>query len=67
MTRKQRGRNAPASLPREIRVRTTTALRVTAEPADAWVVNGRVIRFLDPLLPDDTAAPPRRRFGLFGR
>jgi len=59
MTRKQRG-----TTPREIRVRLATP-SVPAEKHDVWVVNGRVIRFLDPLQPEDAALPrPRtRRFG----
>jgi hypothetical protein len=55
---------AVARAPREIHVRLT-APRPGNEIPDVWVVNGRVIRFLDPSRPDVEAAPRRgRRFGL---
>jgi len=38
--------------PREIRVRMSSP-RVAESQPDVWVVNGRVIRFLDPSRPDD--------------
>jgi len=55
-----------ARMPREIHVRMPAA-RVTAAP-DVWVVNGRVIRFLDPSRPEEAqpARAPRRPLnGLF--
>lgn len=57
---------ATARMPREIHVRMP-APRVAAAP-DVWVVNGRVIRFLDPSRPEEAqpARAPRRAFaGLF--
>jgi hypothetical protein len=56
----RRGATAVARPPREIRVRMTAARAAAfgAPPPDVWVVNGRVIRFLDPMGPDDVAAPP---------
>ena len=38
--------------PREIKVRLT-APRPGEPQSDVWVVNGRVIRFLDPLRPEE--------------
>jgi hypothetical protein len=67
MKRKQRrGTGIVTREPREIHVRMTAPRTVTAQP-EAWVVKGRVIRFLDPLAPEDVA-PPRtvgRRAGLW--
>jgi hypothetical protein len=42
-----------------------TTPSVAAEKQDVWVVNGRVIRFLDPLRPEDVTVPrePSRRVG----
>jgi hypothetical protein len=53
-----------ARAPREIHVRLATP-SVPAEKHDVWVVNGRVIRFLDPMQPEDLTLPPQptRRFG----
>ncbi len=58
--------------PREIRVRMP-APRPVEERPDVWVVNGRVIRFLDPSRPEDGGAGPagergehRRLGGLLG-
>jgi hypothetical protein len=51
--------------PREIHVRMATP-RPAAELPEVWVVNGRVIRFLDPSRPDvDAPRRPARRLGLF--
>jgi hypothetical protein len=65
MKHSHRGRTvAPRVGPREIHVRMT-APRPAAELPDVWVVNGRVIRFLDPSRPEVDVAPLRpRRFGL---
>ena len=71
MKRSQWGKKATAPRgPREIRVRMTAPRPVAAGAAqvpDVWVVNGRVIRFLDPSRPDVDSLPQRstRRFGLF--
>lgn len=56
-----------ARSPREIRVRLS-AVRPADGPPDVWVVNGRVIRFLDPLRPEDTSGMdrPHRLGGLLG-
>jgi hypothetical protein len=64
MKRRQRkGRAAVAHPKREIKVRMTTARAAGfgAAPPDVWVVNGRVIRFLDPMRPDEVSAPAARR------
>lgn len=37
-----------------------TAPRPADTQSDVWVVNGRVIRFLDPMRPEDTATVVRR-------
>ena len=52
--------------PREIRVRITSPRPATEAAPDVWVVNGRVIRFLDPSRPDVDSLPRQRtrRFGL---
>ena len=64
MKHRHRGRTAGPRAPREIHVRMS-APRPSNEAPDVWVVNGRVIRFLDPSRPDVDAAPHRgRRFGL---
>ena len=42
-------------VPREIRVRATSP-RMGDGPPDVWVVNGRVIRYLDPMRPEDGGA-----------
>jgi hypothetical protein len=68
MKRRQRRGGAVATHPkREIKVRMTAA-RVAgfaAAPPDVWVVNGRVIRFLDPMGPDEVSLPvARRRLGV---
>lgn len=48
----RRGRSAVRA-PREIRVRMTSPRAAVGGQPDKWVVNGRVIRFLDPCAPDD--------------
>jgi hypothetical protein len=60
------GKVAAVRGPREIRVRLTSPRVPGVETPDAWVVNGRVIRFLDPSRPDVDALPVERhrRFGL---
>jgi hypothetical protein len=65
MKHSHRGRTAaPRVGPREIHVRMT-APRPASELPDVWVVNGRVIRFLDPSRPEVDIAPlPTRRFAL---
>ena len=64
MKHSHRGGKAAPRGPREIHVRMS-APRPAAELPDVWVVNGRVIRFLDPSRPEGDAAPLRtRRFGL---
>jgi hypothetical protein len=52
--------------PREIHVRITGPRPNSAEqPPEVWVVNGRIIRFLDPSRPAVDAPRPRpHRFGL---
>ncbi len=65
MKHRQPGRVTAPRAPREIHVRITGPRPVSAEPPEVWVVNGRVIRFLDPSRPDVDA--PRKvvhRFGL---
>jgi hypothetical protein len=66
--RHRRGGAAVAHPKREIKVRMTTARAagLAAAPPEVWVVNGRVIRFLDPMRPDEVGAPPavRRRPGI---
>lgn len=54
-TQRRGGRGRGGRAPREIRVRAT-APRVGDGPPDVWVVNGRVIRFLDPMRPEDSGA-----------
>lgn len=49
-----------ARAPREIRVRMSAPRPAESQP-DVWVVNGRVIRFLDPSRPDDFGAESARR------
>ena len=44
--------------PREIRVRVVATQRPADATSDVWVVNGRVIRFLDPSRPDESAVEP---------
>lgn len=53
-SRRRSGRTAIRA-PREIHVRMT-APHVADGPPDVWVVNGRVIRFLDPSRPEDAGA-----------
>lgn len=65
MKHSPRGTATAPRAPREIHVRMTSP-RPAGEPAhEAWVVNGRVIRFLDPARPDVDAPQQRpHRFGL---
>jgi hypothetical protein len=67
MKHRHRGKVAAAPRgPREIHVRLT-APHLPSQAPEVWVVNGRVIRFLDPSRPDVDAVRPRlphRRFGL---
>jgi hypothetical protein len=67
MKRRHRGTTtATVRGPREIHVRLT-APQVAVGPApEVWVVNGRVIRFLDPSRPD-VETLPRERLHRFGR
>jgi hypothetical protein len=55
----RRASGAPHA-PREIKVRMPAPRPVSVAAPDVWVVNGRVIRFLDPSRPEETAAPRRR-------
>jgi hypothetical protein len=67
MRRHRKGVAAVVHPKREIKVRMTTARAagLGAAPPDVWVVNGRVIRFLDPMGPDEVSAPVvRRRVGV---
>ncbi|HEV7678420.1 MAG TPA: hypothetical protein VGQ42_07615 [Candidatus Dormibacteraeota bacterium] len=64
MKRSQRRGGAVATHPkREIKVRMTAARAAAfaTAPPDVWVVNGRVIRFLDPMGPDEVPVPAARR------
>jgi len=54
-----------ARAPREIRVRMA-APRPAGGAPDVWVVNGRVIRFLDPSRPEDPAVGREHRGVLSG-
>lgn len=60
----RRGRAAAQRGPREIRVRMPSAAPAGGRH-DVWVVNGRVIRFLDPSRPED-AGVDGRAHGVFG-
>ena len=53
------GGTAATRSPREIRVRLSAARPAEGQP-DVWVVNGRVIRFLDPSRPEDASGLERR-------
>jgi hypothetical protein len=66
MKHRHRGKPSAARGPREIRVRLTAPHPATGPAPDVWVVNGRVIRFLDPSRPDTDNLPRERtrRFGL---
>jgi hypothetical protein len=66
MKRNHRAAVAAAPPKREIRVRMTAARAagLGTPPPDVWVVNGRVIRFLDPMRPDDNAKTRKRHGGL---
>ena len=65
MKHRHGGHTATARAPREIRVRLTSPHVATDPAPDVWVVNGRVIRFLDPSRPDVDSLPQQRtrRFG----
>ena len=69
--RRSGGTASTVRSPREIHVRMP-APRPAEERPDVWVVNGRVIRFLDPSRPEDggTGTGPerqqRRAGGFFG-
>ena len=67
MKHRHRGTATAPRTPREIHVRITGPRPHTPEqPPEVWVVNGRVIRFLDPSRPDVDAPRPRQhRLGLF--
>ena len=66
MKHHKRGRKEVRRAPREIRVRITAPRPASEAAPDVWVVNGRVIRFLDPSRPDVDSLPRERtrRFGL---
>ncbi|HZS13715.1 MAG TPA: hypothetical protein VFC09_03860 [Candidatus Dormibacteraeota bacterium] len=66
MKHHKRGRPEARRTPREIHVRVTAPRPLTDPAPDVWVVNGRVIRFLDPSRPDVDSLPRERsrRFGL---
>jgi hypothetical protein len=68
-TQRRAGGGSAARAPREIHVRMSSPRPVESQP-DVWVVNGRVIRFLDPQRPEDASAggarAHRRIGGLLG-
>jgi len=64
--RTDRLRAAAPRSPREIRVRMTSPRPAGTAAPDVWVVNGRVIRFLDPSRPEEIAVDRTARQRMSG-